>query len=198
MSSVSRVPQGLTRVYLNVRPERLGVLIGEGGKTLKDLENRTKTIVSVDSVNSSVLIEPATPETPIDGILRASDFIRAIDAGFSPEKAYRLLDEDAVLLIINLKEVVGSSQNHLYRVKARIIGEEGRVKSNIEQLTGTYISVYEDLVAVIGDYEGAYLAREALEMLIQGREHSTVYRFLNKKSRELKRRRLTEYWRRNP
>lgn len=183
---------------MNVRPERLGVLIGEGGKTLKDLENRTKTIVSVDSVNSSVVIESATPETPIDGILRASDFIRAIDAGFSPEKAYRLLDEDAVLLIINLKEVVGPSQNHLYRVKARIIGEEGRVKSNIEQLTGTYISIYEDLVAVIGDYEGAYLAREALEMLIQGREHSTVYRFLNKKARELKRRRLTEYWRRNP
>ncbi|MEO3992926.1 MAG: KH domain-containing protein [Desulfurococcaceae archaeon TW002] len=195
---MSRVPQGMTRVYLNVRPERLGVLIGEGGKTLRDLENKTKTIVSVDSVNSSVVIEAATPETPIDGLLRASDFIRAIDAGFSPEKAYRLLDEDAVLLIINLKEIVSSSQNHLYRVKARIIGEEGRVKSNIEQLTGTYISVYDDLVAVIGDYEGAYLAREALEMLIQGREHSTVYRFLNKKARELKRKRLTEYWRRNP
>lgn len=197
MSSAGRVPQGLRRVYLNVRPERLGVLIGEGGKTLRDLENRTQTIVSVDSLNSSVVIEAATPETPIEMVLRASDFIKAIDAGFSPERALRLLDEDMVLIIINLKEVIGDSQSHLYRVKARVIGEEGKVRTNIEQLSGTYISVYDDLVAIIGDYEGAYLAREAIEMLIQGREHSTVYRFLNKKVRELKRKRLTEYWRKD-
>lgn len=197
MSSGDRVTQGLTRVYLNVSPERLGVLIGEGGKTLKDLENRTRTIVSVDNVNGSVVIEAASPETSVEMILRASDFIKAINAGFSPEKALRLLDEDAVLIIINLKEVVGDSQSHLYRVKARVIGEEGKVRTNIEQLTGTYISVYDDSVSIIGDYEGAYLAREALEMLIQGREHSTVYRFLNKKARELKRGRLTEYWRKD-
>ncbi|MGC8975136.1 MAG: KH domain-containing protein [Thermoprotei archaeon] len=197
MSNTSKTPQNMTRMYLKIRPERLGVLIGEGGKTLKELENRTRTIISVDSVNGNVVIEAATPETPVDMLLKASDFIKAVDAGFSPERAFRLLDEDAVLIIIDLKEVVGDSQSHLYRVKSRIIGEEGRVKTNIEQLTGTYISIYEDLVAIIGDYEGAYLAREALEMLVQGREHSTVYRFLNKKARELKRRRLTEYWRKN-
>lgn len=197
MSNVNKAHQGLTKIYLNIRPERLGVLIGEGGKTLKELENRTQTIISVDSMNSNVVIEAATTETPVDLLLKASDFIKAVDAGFSPERAFRLLDEDAVLIIINLKEVVGYSQGHLYRVKARIIGEEGRVRTNIEQLTGTYISVYDDLVAIIGDYEGAYLAREALEMLIQGREHSTVYRFLNKKVRELKRKRLTEYWRKD-
>lgn len=194
---MNKAHQGLTKIYLNIRPERLGVLIGEGGKTLKELENRTQTIISVDSMNSNVVIEAATTETPVDLLLKASDFIKAVDAGFSPERAFRLLDEDAVLIIINLKEVVGYSQGHLYRVKARIIGEEGRVRTNIEQLTGTYISVYDDLVAIIGDYEGAYLAREALEMLIQGREHSTVYRFLNKKVRELKRKRLTEYWRKD-
>lgn len=194
MGEESKTPQNMTRIYLKIRPERLGVLIGEGGKTLRELENRTRTIVSVDSVNSNVVIEAATPQTTVDMLLKASDFIKAIDAGFSPERALRLLDEDAVLIIMNLKEVVGDSQNHLYRVKARIIGEEGRVRTNIEQLTGTYVSVYDDLVAIIGDYEGAYLAREAVEMLVQGREHSTVYKFLNKKARELKRRRLTEYW----
>ena len=194
VGEAGKIPQNLTRIYLRVSPERLGALIGEGGKTLRDLENRTQTIVSVDSVNSNVVIEAATPQTPIDMLLKASDFIKAIDAGFSPERALRLLDEDAVLIIMNLKEIVGDSQSHLYRVKARIIGEEGRVRTNIEQLTGAYISIYDDLVAIIGDYEGAYLAREAIEMLVQGREHSTVYKFLNKKARELKRRRLTEYW----
>lgn len=197
MSDLSRPLHSMTRIYLRVRPERLGVLIGEGGKSLKELENKTQTVISVDSVNSNVVIEAATPKTPADMLLRAADFIKAVDSGFNPEKAWRLLDEDAILVLINLKDVIGDAPNHLYRVKSRIIGEEGRVRTNIEQLTGASISVYDDVVAIIGDYEGAYLAREAVEMIIQGREHSTVYRYLNKKARELKRKRLTEYWRKD-
>lgn len=195
MSEKVKSSQGLTRIYLSVRPERLGVLIGEGGKCLRELENRTQSLITVDSVNSNVVIEAATLGTPADMLLRASDFIKAIDAGFNPERAGRLLEGDSILIIINLKNSVGDTLNRLHRVKSRIIGEDGRVRSNIEQLTGTYISVYDDIVGIIGDYEGAYLAREAIEMLIQGREHSTVYRFLTRKARELKRKRVTEYWR---
>ncbi|MEM0014473.1 MAG: KH domain-containing protein [Zestosphaera sp.] len=195
MGDSSRSTHSLARIYLRVRPERLGVLIGEEGKSLKELENKTQTVITVDSVNSNVVIEAATPRTPADMLLRASDFIKAVDSGFNPEKAWRLLEEDTILVLINLKEVVGDAPNHLYRVKARIIGEEGRVRANIEQLTGSDISVYDDVVAIIGDYEGAYLAREAVEMIVQGREHSTVYKYLNRRARELKRKRLTEYWR---
>ncbi|MEM2020839.1 MAG: KH domain-containing protein [Zestosphaera sp.] len=194
MSEKVKSSQGLTRIYLSVRPERLGVLIGEGGKCLRELENRTQSLITVDSVNSNVVIEAATLRTPADMLLRASDFIKAIDAGFNPERAGRLLEGDSILIVINLKNSVGDTLNRLHRVKSRIIGEDGRVRTNIEQLTGTYISVYDDMVGIIGDYEGAYLAREAIEMLIQGREHSTVYRFLTRKAHELKRKRITEYW----
>jgi len=190
--------QSTTKVYLKVRPERLGVLIGEGGKTLKQLELRTRTRITVDSVNCSLVIEPATPEVTADMLLKASDFVKAIDAGFSPDKAERVLEEDQILVIIDLKEIVGNSPNHLQRVKGRIIGEEGRVKTNIEQATDTYISIYDDIVAIIGDYDNAYLAREAIEMIIMGREHSTVYKYLDKRVRELKRRKATEFWIRKP
>jgi len=190
--------QSTTKVYLKVRPERLGVLIGEGGKTLKQLELRTRTRITVDSVNCSLVIEPATPEVTADMLLKASDFVKAIDAGFSPDKAERVLEEDQILVIIDLKEIVGNSPNHLQRVKGRIIGEEGRVKTNIEQATDTYISIYDDMVAIIGDYDNAYLAREAIEMIIRGREHSTVYKYLDKRVRELKRRKATEFWIRKP
>lgn len=190
--------QSTTKVYLKVRPERLGVLIGEGGKTLKQLELRTRTRITVDSVNCSLVIEPATPEVTADMLLKASDFVKAIDAGFSPDKAERVLEEDQILVIIDLKEIVGNSPNHLQRVKGRIIGEEGRVKTNIEQATDTYISIYDDMVAIIGDYDNAYLAKEAIEMIIRGREHSTVYKYLDKRVRELKRRKATEFWIRKP
>ncbi len=185
---------GLTRLYLKVPMDRLGSLIGEGGRVLRELESRTMTRITVDSINGAVVIEPATPSTGIDKLLKARDFIMAVAAGFSPDRAWRVLDEDQVLLIINLKEVIGDSQSHLTRIKGRLIGEKGKARKNLEQMTNTYINIGRDCVAIIGDYESAQVAREAVEMLIQGRRHSTVYKYVDKLMREIKRRRMTEYW----
>ncbi|MCS7099487.1 MAG: RNA-processing protein, partial [Sulfolobales archaeon] len=84
---------------------------------------------------------------------------------------------------------------HLQRVKGRIIGEEGRARKTLEEMTGTYISVCRDYVAIIGDYTRAELARQAVEMLAQGRQHSTVYKFLDRALRELKRKESVDIWR---
>ena len=194
LSDKGGLTPGVTKIYLRIPADRLGPLIGEGGKVLKELEARTGTIITVDSANCSISIEPATPGTTMDKLLRARDFIRAVASGFSPVRAWRLLDEDQVLILINLKDAVGDSPNHLARVKGRIIGEGGKARRNLEQMTGTYINIYDDVVAVIGDYESAQVAREAIEMLIQGRKHSTVYKYVDRMMREIKRRRMTDYW----
>ncbi|RLE87097.1 MAG: RNA-processing protein, partial [Thermoprotei archaeon] len=81
------------------------------------------------------------------------------------------------------------------RVKARIIGEHGKARKTLEEMTGTYISVKESYVAIIGSYEHANVAREAIEMLIRGQRHSSVYRFLERAMREIKRRETLELWR---
>ncbi len=185
---------GGTKLYLRIPIDRIGALIGEGGKVLKELEARTGTRITVDSANSSATIEPAAPTTRIDKLLKARDFIRAVATGFSPERAWRVLEEDQTLVIIDLKEIIGDSPNHMARIKGRLIGEKGKARRNIEQMTGTYINIGDDKVAVIGDYESAQVAREAIEMLIQGRKHSTVYRHIDRLMREIKRRRMTEYW----
>ena len=188
------VVMGVTKLYLRVPIDRIGVLIGEKGVVIKELERRTNTKITVDSENGSIVIEPLTPLTPAYNLLKARDFIRAIAAGFPPDKAWRVLEDDQVLIEIDLKERIGSSPNHLARIKGRIIGEEGRARKNLETMTGTYITIYGDKVAIIGDYESAQIAREAIEMLIQGRQHSTVYRYVDKMMRELKRRRMTSLW----
>ncbi len=188
------VTPGMTRLYVRVPLDRVGALIGERGSVLKELEKRMGVKVVVDSSNGTVIIEPLSPTTPAYNLLKTRDFIRAVAAGFSPDRAWRVLEEDQVLIIIDLKEVVGDSPNHLTRVKGRIIGEGGKARKNIESMTGTYINIYDDIVAIIGDYESAQVAREAIEMLIQGRQHSTVYRYLDRVMREIKRRRMSELW----
>jgi ribosomal RNA assembly protein len=185
---------GVTRFYVKIPLERIGVLIGKNGETLKRLMRETQTKITVDEVNATVIIEPAGPQTKAADLMKARDIVMAIGYGFSPERAFRLLDDDQILVVIDLKQYVGPSENHLTRIKGRIIGEEGRARKNIEEMTGTYISVYDDYVAIIGDYESANAARDAIMMLIEGRQHSTVYRYLEREMRKIKRSRITAFW----
>jgi ribosomal RNA assembly protein len=57
--------------------------------------------------------------------------------------------------------------------------------------------VYGHTVSIIGTIEEAEVAREAIQMLVRGSMHSNVYRFLNRKRRELKKNML-ELWEKPP
>ncbi len=186
---------GVTRLYEKLPLDRIGVLIGHDGRVKEEIMKRTNTLITIDSKTGTVIIEPASPSTTALQLMKARDIVQAIACGFSPERAFRLLDEDQILIVIDLRQYVGDKPNHLQRVKGRIIGEEGKARRTIEEITGTYISIYRDYVAIIGDYESANIAKEAIEMLIQGRQHSTVYRFLEREMYLEKRRRMRELWR---
>ncbi|MET1129063.1 MAG: KH domain-containing protein [Thermoproteota archaeon] len=188
---------GVLRLYAKIPPERVGVLIGEGGKVKLEVMRRTGTRIVVDSTTGMVIIEPESPDTPPYKVMKAQEFVKAIAYGFSPERALRVLDDDQVLVVIDLKQHVGDSPNHLKRVKGRIIGEKGKARKTIEEMTGTYISVYDNYVAIIGDYESATIAKQAIEMLIEGRQHSTVYRYLEREMFKLRRARMTQLWEKN-
>lgn len=191
-----RFIMGVTRLYEKIPVERVGVLLGHSGSVKKEIEEKTRTILTVDKETGTVIIEPAFPTTTALELMKAQNVVRAIGYGFSPERAFRLLDEDQILEVIDVRQYVGDKPNHLKRVIGRIIGEEGKARRNLEELTGTFISVYEPYVAIIGDYETANIAKKAVEMLIEGRMHSTVYRYVDREMFTLKRRRMTELWRR--
>jgi ribosomal RNA assembly protein len=179
---------GVTRITTKVPLDRVGVIIGGGGSVIDMLRRRLGVSVKVDSTTGAVVIEPISPSTPVANLLKAREYIDAIGYGFSPERAERLLDEDQVLLVIDLKSYVGDSENHLKRIKGRIIGEGGRARRNLEEITNTYISVGEATVAIIGGFEEAEVARQAIQMLIEGRQHTTVYKYAERMMTGLRRR----------
>lgn len=187
---------GVTRLYEKLPLDRIGVLMGHEGSTKKEIEEKTKTILTIDTQTGAVIIEPASPNTSALDLIRAQNIVRAVGYGFSPERAFRLLEEDQILEVIDVRQYVGDKPNHIKRVLGRIIGEEGKARRVLEELTGTYISVYEHYVAIVGDYETANIAKRAIEMLIEGRMHSTVYRYVDREMFTLRRRRMTELWRR--
>ncbi|GAB6148156.1 KH domain-containing protein [Stetteria hydrogenophila] len=193
------MPAGVRpRMYVKVPPERLGAVIGTEGRVKRELMERTGTVITVDTENGVVIIEAESDRVSPYNVVKAAEVVKAIAYGFPPEKAMRLLDEDQILVVVDLKQLVGDSPNHLKRVKGRIIGEGGRAKRTIEQMTGTDIVVGDYHVAIIGDYERAMAARQAVEMLIEGRMHSTVYRHLDRVMRGIKRRERLSLWEEGP
>mgnify|MGYP000554197523 CR=1 FL=1 len=167
-----------------IEPERLGVLIGNKGKVKKKIEEALNVELEVDSKNSLVKIRLKEGAT-IMNLLKARDLVMAISYGFSPERAFRLLDESQVLDVINLKEIAKGRED-MKRIKGRVIGKEGKARAMIEDLTGACISVYDKYIAIIGDYEQVRVAREAVMMLVRGRQHRTVYNFLRREYRRLR------------
>jgi len=190
-----RIIPGVTKLYERIPLDRIGVLVGSEGRVKREIEEKTRTKITVDSTSGMVIIEPAFMSTTTFELMKARDIVKAIANGFPPDKAMSLLGEDQVLIILELKQYVGDKPNHLQRILGRVIGEEGRARRIIEEMTGTYISIYQSNIAIIGDYESANIAKTAVEMLIEGRRHSTVYTYIEREIEKLKRKRMRELWR---
>ena len=181
-------------MFVRIPKERVGVLIGQGGETKKAIENMLSVNLLVESDTGGVTITLSEKAEDPSVLLRAKDVVTAIGRGFSPEHAFKLIhDEEAILDVIDLRTIFGRSESDIRRVKGRIIGMDGKTRRIIEELTDTNIAVYGHTVSIIGRIENAQVAREAIQMLIDGSQHATVYRFLHRKRRELKKGML-ELW----
>jgi len=180
--------------FIKIPKERVGVLIGPDGRIKKSIEEKLAVELQIDGEAGDVNVLVKEDATDPSTLFRAKDVVTAVGRGFSPEHAFRLIrDEEAVLDVVDLRIVFGKSEADIKRVKGRIIGMNGKTRTIIEELTEANVAVYGHTVAIIGTIEQAQIAREAIEMLIKGNMHGTVYRFLHRKRRELKQKKL-ELW----
>ncbi len=146
----------------------------------------------IDSDKGEVTIVPDN-NTNFDQLMKAKNIIEAISYGFDYNDAQNLRNDNYTLEIIDLRDYVDKYKaKHVNRVKARIIGEDGRAKRVLQELTDTNIVIGDKYIAILGFYENVKIAREALEMLIRGRQHATVYRWIQNWRRENKYRELME------
>jgi len=158
--------------------ERVGVVIGRGGSTRRSFEDALGVEIIVESRTGAVVVKSESAES--GDPLRAVRVLEAIGRGFSPQRARRLIDEEAAFESIDLRDFAGKSANALGRIRGRIIGLNGKSRRVIEELTGCYLSVYGRSVAIIGDPGEMRLAIEAVKMLASGSPHRTVYNMLQK------------------
>lgn len=130
--------------------DRVGALIGKSGKVKAQIEKTCFVKLEIDSETGEVEI---VTDGQIDQIqpFKAVELVTAIGRGFSPENAMKLMREDYVLHVMDLRDFAGKSQQQIERIKGRIIGEGGRARANMENLTNTSICVYGKTVSIIGE-----------------------------------------------
>jgi ribosomal RNA assembly protein len=184
--------------FVRIPKERVGVLVGPDGKTKQYIEDRLNVALQINSEAGDVtILIPENAEDP-SVLFRARDVVTAIGRGFAPQHAFRLIrDEDTVFDVIDLRAIFGRSESDIKRVKGRIIGMEGKTRKLIEELSGADVVVYGHTVGIIGTFEQVNIGRTAVQMLIDGCQHHSVYKYLAKKRHEMKKQEL-ELWEKTP
>jgi len=187
-----------TKINTVIPRDRIGALIGPEGTVKNRIERAFNIKMTVNSESGIIELVPNEGNNDPVSLLKAKDVVAAIGKGFAPEKAFILFDDDKVLDVLDLRDLFGRSETDIQRVKGRIIGSEGKIRRMIEEMTDASISVYGHTIGMIGGYDAVSTAREAVEMLIKGKQHATVYKFLRIKRREAKKRMTLELWEKPP
>ena len=159
---------------IRIPTERIAVLIGKNGKTKSEIEEACSVTLDIDSQTGETLVSGNGNIEKIQPF-KAVEIVSAIGRGFSPENAMTLLKGENTLHVIDLREFAGKSPSQVERIKGRIIGEGGKARKNMENLSGTNISVYGRTVAIIGDVTKLKLAVDAISSLSSGSMHGSVY-----------------------
>ncbi len=170
---------------LRIPRERVAVLIGKKGETKRAIEHETKTKIQVSSEEGVINLHGS------DALLLylAREIIRAVGRGFNPEVALRLLKQDYAFELI---DIVGyaRNQNDYERLRGRVIGEGGKSRRTVEELTEVEVCVFGKTIGIIGPADYIQDARRAVESLLSGSPHAHVYKWLEKRRKERRHREI--------
>ena len=121
-------------------------------------------------------------EISIDGVSEdeyiAEKVIEALDFGFPFSVALLIKEQDFMFEILHIKHY--TKRKDLEKVRARIIGKNGKTLRALNELTKCFFEVKDNSIGIIGDPEYIRNANEAIMALARGSKQANVYSFLEK------------------
>ena len=170
---------------VKIPSERVSALIGKQGATASMLQKKCKVTITA-TPDGAVEIEGE----PVDEFF-SKDVVKAIGRGFEPSVALKLLQDNYVFKIIDIKDFA-SSREAISRIKSRVIGTEGKTKRIIETDADCDLCIYGYTVSVIATLETIDLAVNAVLKIVEGSNHSTVYAYLERSRARMKEERVKQ------
>ncbi len=111
--------------------------------------------------------------------------MQAFARGFELDIACKLLSDDYFFESVDMKELF-KNEGQIKRIKARVIGSDGKTKNYVQQVSGAQVAIYGDTVSFIGSVEEIKIARAAMDILLEGGTHSKAYAVMEKAKRKMR------------
>lgn len=163
---------------IRIPADRVGTLIGKKGEIKKTLQDISGIKIDINTEEGEIVLhDDVELKDPLKA-LQLMDVVKAVGRGFNPDKAMRLFEDDEYLEVVDLKEFIGERSGQMHRVRGRLIGKDGKTRRIIEDLTGVDMVIYGNTVGLIGNSISLPVAKHAVELILQGSEHATVYHYL--------------------
>ncbi|MEM2930613.1 MAG: KH domain-containing protein [Thermoproteota archaeon] len=169
-------------LFLDIPQERIGVLIGKNGEVKKKIEEKINVRIQVQQ-DGTVKVE-YNSEDP-EAYFRLRMIADAISSGFSGEDSLRLLNDNIVLKMIDLRDFAGESSSRMKILKGRIIGRSGKVWKKIEKLSGAKLALFKYTVGIMGEEESCEIAFKTILKILGGAQFSTAFKYLERQRKSL-------------
>lgn len=157
--------------HVSIPEERIKILRKD-----EKWRDKLKKFVDVDVkiIDEEIVLEHEDPLI----LMRVKEVMKAFGRGFDFDISLDLLDEGQFLEVLNVGDFAGKSRERKLTLKGRVIGREGKSKEIIEKYAGVKVAIYGKTISIIGRWENVKVAARAIQMLLCGSKHTTVYRFL--------------------
>ncbi len=103
----------------------------------------------------------------------AIEVLEAINLGFSADRALELKQNDFMLQTVHIKDI--TKRHDLDRVRARIIGSQGRTLKTLQNLTNCDLAMNDNEIGLIGPIQEMEDAVQAVTSLVQGSKQDSKY-----------------------
>ncbi len=165
---------------LRIPEERTSILLKNGKKNLKTIEISLHVKINADKSGE---VEVSGTD-PLEELL-AYNIIKAIGRGFSAKKALNLLEDNSELLIVDIKDFV-NSENSIIRLKGRVIGKSGKIRSFLEKELNIDLCIYGKTISIIGNQNNVEIARQVIFLLLKGGSYAAMRKLIQKNYERLR------------
>ncbi len=112
----------------------------------------------------------------------ARTVMQAFARGFDLNTSCLLLGDDCYFESVDMKGLLKKSER-VKRIKARVIGREGKTKEYVQEVSGAHVCIYGDTVSFIGTLGQIKTARAAMDTLLEGGTHNKAYIMMQKEKK---------------
>ncbi|KAJ3066925.1 pre-rRNA-processing protein pno1 [Quaeritorhiza haematococci] len=172
-----------------VPPHRMTPLKKDWMKIYQPLVEYMKLEVRMNVRGRAVELRTCDLTEDTGSVQKGADFVKAYMLGFEVDDAVALLRMDDLFIeSFEVKDVKTLAGDNLSRAIGRIVGQSGKTKFAIENVSRTRIVVADTKIHILGSFQNIKVARDAVCSLILGASPGKVYSKLRLISSRLKER----------